>query len=187
MLYKIKFLVKLVGIFIVVVNSFTPTLVSAFANAEEMRLFRLVNEYRVRNGLPEIPFSRSLTFVAQMHVRDLNSHPPDGDCNMHSWSSNGSWSSCCYTLDHARAQCMWNKPRELTSYPGNGYECVLGGLGQYQANATSAFEGWKRSHPHNAVLLNKGIWSKIHWRALGVGVYKNYASLWFGEEADPVP
>jgi hypothetical protein len=49
-----------------------------------------------------------------------------GDCNMHSWSDKGFnvWNSCCYTSDHAEAECMWDKPREITfgSFTGFGYE-----------------------------------------------------------------
>ena len=153
--------------------------------AEETRLYQLVNQYRAQNGLPAIPFSRSLSYVAQTHVRDLQNHPLSGTCNMHSWSAYGKWSSCCYTSDHARAQCMWNKPRELTNYPGNGYENAFGGSSGYIATAQQALNSWKHSRGHNAVILNQGTWRKRTWRALGVGIYKGYAVLWFGEEVDP--
>jgi uncharacterized protein YkwD len=164
----------------------TSTFVNADPSFEEMQLYKLLTEYRADNGLPKIPLSRSLTRVAQLHVRDLSRNPPNGKCNMHSWSSKGNWSACCYTSDHAQAQCMWNKPRELTNYLGNGYENANGGSRGYQANAVSALNGWKKSSGHNAVILNQGIWSHNHWKAVGVGIYDNYAVLWFGEEADPV-
>ena len=62
-------------------------------------------------------------YVAEAHVQDLSyNQPVGGQCNMHSWSDRGSWSGCCYTDDHAASQCMWDKPRELTRYPGNGFE-----------------------------------------------------------------
>jgi hypothetical protein len=80
---------------------------------------------------------------------------------------------------------MWDKPRELTNYPGNGYENAHGGSGGYQATATSSLEGWKNSPAHNAVILNQGTWQNHRWNALGVGIYKGYAVLWFGEEVDP--
>ena len=38
--------------------------------------------------------------------------------SMHSWSANGSWTPCCYTADHARKECMWNKPGEITGGAG---------------------------------------------------------------------
>jgi len=153
---------------------------------EEMLLYKLVNEYRAENGLPAIPLSVSLTYVAQTHVKDLQNYPPTGNCNMHSWSANGTWSACCYTPDHAQSQCMWDKPRELTKYSGNGYENAFGGSGGYEATASSALEGWKHSSGHNAVILNQGNWQPRTWNALGVGIYGGYAVLWFGEEIDPV-
>ena len=57
--------------------------------------------------------------------------PPE--CNLHSWSDKGPWSACCYTPDHAQAQCMWDKPSELTNYPGNGYEISAAGYDSAQA------------------------------------------------------
>ncbi len=154
------------------------------ASQEERLLHELVNNYRAENGLPPIPLSPSLTHVAKTHVADLNSSPPSGECNLHSWSSNGTWTPCCYTSDHAQAKCMWDKPRELTDYPGNGYETAYGGSGGYQATATSSLDGWKGSAPHNAVILNQNIWADVTWQALGVGIDHGYAVLWFGEEAD---
>jgi uncharacterized protein YkwD len=165
--------------------SSTATATNVSFSTEETRLYELVNEYRFENGLSAIPLSSSLTSVAQIHVRDLQNYPPSGNCNLHSWSSNGTWSSCCYTSDHAQAQCMWDKPRELTNYPGNGYENSYGGSSGYQATADSALEGWKQSSGHNAVILNQDGWQNHSWNALGVGLYKGYAVLWFGEESDP--
>ena len=97
---------------------------------------------------------------------------------MHSWSKKGKWEVCCYTDDHAKAQCMWNKPRELTRYKGNGYE-IAAGMG----NAQDALDGWKHSVHHNNVIINKDIW-KTKWEAIGIGIYGNYAVVWFGHETD---
>lgn len=93
--------------------------------SEEMKLYNNIMEYRKEKKLPSIPLSKSLTFVAQTHVSDLVNNKPDiGKCNSHSWSRKGNWTSCCYTPDHSRAECMWNKPSELTSYKGTGFEIV---------------------------------------------------------------
>jgi hypothetical protein len=46
-------------------------------NEEEKKLYNLMMEYRKKNGLPSIPQSVSLTFVAQAHVHDLNDNHPD--------------------------------------------------------------------------------------------------------------
>jgi len=122
--------------------------------------------------------------VGDTHAVDLFEQQPHtvGECNLHSWSSAGSWSSCCYTSDHAAAQCMWDKPRELTDYPGNGYENAAwasGGLTPFEA-----LELWKGSAGHNAVMLNEGGWADISWNAVGAGFHDGYVVLWFGEEAD---
>jgi len=185
-MFKFKIISKMTITGILVASSSIATANNVSLSTEETRLYELVNKYRAENGLSAIPLSSSLTYVAQTHVRDLQNYPPSGNCNAHSWSSNGAWSSCCYTPDHAQSQCMWDKPRELTNYPGRGYENAHGGSNGYQVTATSAIEGWKRSHGHNAVILNQGTWSKHRWNALGVGIYKGYAVLWFGQEIDPV-
>lgn len=157
-------------------------------NSEEKQLYDLIMEYRSENNLPVIPISTTLTLVAQTHVRDLKNNKPDqDDCNAHSWSSNGSWTPCCYTADHANAKLMWSKPRELTSYKGNGYEIACGSnnpvYDQSDVSAETALEGWKRSRPHNAVILNQGVW-KDKWNAIGIGIYGNFAVVWFGKEVD---
>ena len=139
-------------------------------------------EYRKEKGLPQIPISVSLTFVAQTHVKDLaNNRPNNGICNAHSWSSNGKWRACCYTADHARAECMWSKPRELTNYQGNGYEIACWSSADIDAN--QALAEWKSSSGHNAVIINQGIW-KDQWNAIGIGIYQGFAVVWFGKEFD---
>ena len=153
---------------------------------EEYKLYTLINSYRNSKGLSSIPLSKSLTFVAQTHAKDvINNKPTAGNCNLHSWSGNGNWSSCCYTSDHARAQCMWDKPRELTSYRGNGYEISHGSTSSsYKATAEGALNGWKSSLGHNEVIINRGKWHDNYWQAIGIGIHEGYACVWFGEEKD---
>jgi uncharacterized protein YkwD len=150
---------------------------------EELALHRMINEYRATKKLPAIKLSKSLTFIARTHVRDMSANPASGSCNLHSWSSKGEWTGCCYTGNHAKAQCMWDKPRELSNYPGNGYECAH--MFSAGATAKSALSGWKGSPGHNAVITSSGIWSSHPWKSIGVGIYENYAVIWFGEEEDP--
>ena len=149
-----------------------------------LEIIRLVNAYRVENGLTAIPASPSLCTVASVHTRDLVDNAPhsSSECNLHSWSNAGSWSPCCYTRDHAEARCMWDKPRELTSYPGNGYENAVSGT----SDPARALASWRGSSGHNAVILNQGIWESRTWRALGAAGHDGYAVLWFGSEVDPV-
>ncbi|MBV1857471.1 MAG: hypothetical protein KUG77_03600 [Nannocystaceae bacterium] len=152
---------------------------------DALTLIDLLNDYRSDSGLAPIPASNSLCTVGDLHVQDLTAEAPHtiGNCNLHSWSDAGSWSGCCYTPDHATAQCMWDKPRELTAYPGNGYENAAGGGGSL--DPAEALDLWKGSPGHNAVMLNEGIWADRTWNAVGVGISGGYAVLWFGEESDP--
>jgi uncharacterized protein YkwD len=164
--------------------SFSQTL-----SAEEMKLYKLIMQYRKKLSLPSIPISPSLTTVARTHVNDLLQNKPNqGDCNMHSWSSKGNWTPCCYTPDHAQANCMWSKPRELTSYQGNGYEIACGpedaNSMELVMTADRALKLWKGSPGHNAVICNKNIWKGTKWRAIGICVSGSYAVAWFGEETD---
>lgn len=158
----------------------------------EMRLYKLINDYRKQKGLPAIALSASLSFVAQTHAKDVvNNKPNAGDCNMHSWSNKGSWTSCCYTRDHKQAQCMWNKPMELTNYKGYGYEISFSMYksddATYTATAEEALNGWKTSQGHNQVIINESIWKDSPWKSIGIGIYQGYTCVWFGRETDTEP
>ncbi|MBN1799787.1 MAG: CAP domain-containing protein [Spirochaetales bacterium] len=150
--------------------------------AEEQKLYNLIMEYRAAYNLPVIPLSPSLSYVAKLHVRDLYKHPPKGSCNLHSWSDDGPWTSCCYTSNHAKAECMWYKPKELTPYTGMGFEISM--YYSLQVTAEMALTTWKTSSGHNQVIINKGKWRDSTWRAIGIGIYLNYAVVWFGKEGD---
>jgi uncharacterized protein YkwD len=176
-----------------VVIAFCLTVVSIISysqelNDEERKLYNIVMQYRKEKGLPIIPLSTSLTYVAQTHVRDLAINKPDiGNCNAHSWSANGSWSACCYTPDHSQAKFMWSKPRELTTYKGDGFEIACGSnecCSDFTMTANYALESWKKSSEHNAVIINRGIWDDIKWNAIGIGLFKGFAVVWFGNEID---
>ncbi|MFB2895494.1 CAP domain-containing protein [Aerosakkonemataceae cyanobacterium BLCC-F50] len=160
-------------------------------NGDEATLANLINQYRMQNGLAAIPISKSLTQVAQAHVRDLSeNHPDQGtdgrgySCNLHSWSAQGNWSPVCYTDDHQYAQGMWSKPGEITNnaYSGNGYEIAFVSSEQVQPEA--ALASWQSSSAHNAVILEGDIWAGKNWPAFGVGIYGNYAVAWFGDNPE---
>ena len=154
----------------------------------EIDLYRLINEYRAQKGLPEVKLSAQLSFVARTHARDQVENFKDGSrCNMHSWSNKGSWSSCCYTPDHNKAKCMWDKPRELTNYQGDGFEISFYSTYNYASSADCARDilaGWKTSPGHNDVIINKSIWKDMKWQAIGIGIYGEYADVWFGTVED---
>lgn len=149
---------------------------------EEKLLYNLIMAYRAEQGKPEIPLSKSLTYVAQLHVRDLAAHKVTPPYTLHSWSKNGPWEGVRYTANHRHARLMWNKPKELTNYPGDGFEITFSKKGG--ANAKSAFESWKSQKSVEAIMLNSGNWETIKWRAIGVGIFDNYAVIWFGDRED---
>ncbi|MGB4204749.1 MAG: CAP domain-containing protein [Bacteroidales bacterium] len=155
----------------------------------EDALYKELNKYRNQHGLPSIALSASLTYVAQVHCRDLseNYSIEDTVCNMHSWSDKGSWTPCCYTNYHENRHCAINKPIELTSYKSEGYEIAFFSNYNYPdaaGFAKGAIDLWSKSKGHNETMLNLGMWKKLTWKACGVGIYGYYATIWFGTEPD---
>ena len=45
----------------------------------------------------------------------------------------------------------------------------------------AAMNGWKKSKPHNDVILNKDIWRDTEWTKIGAAVYGPYANAWFSD------
>jgi uncharacterized protein YkwD len=169
----------------------TPDLPETCLSAEELKLYDLMMEYRKSKNLPPIPLSAKMTLVAQTHVRDLSENfqfdpKKEMKCNPHSWSKKGKWTACCYTSDHKQAQCMWDKPKEIAGYASAGYEIAY--YSSRGATAKEGLDGWKVSPAHNPLIINEGIWSKAKWNAIGIGLYKEYGVVWFGElKDDSVP
>jgi len=158
---------------------------TACLSPEEKKLYDLIMDYRRDLKLETIPLSESLTLVAQTHARDLSENykfDPANKCNPHSWSQKGKWTSCCYTNDHKKASCMWTKPKEIAGYPGNGFEIAY--YSSLGANAQEGLDGWKISPGHNPLLINSGTWEKVKWNGIGIGIYKEYGLVWFGEALD---
>jgi hypothetical protein len=150
----------------------------------EAELYNMINEYRKSHNLAPIPFSKSLSFVAKSHARDLFFNRPDqGKCNVHSWSDKGAWKPFCYPLDEKKNNSVWDKPKEITPYNSKGYEIVY--WENNTVNIDSILPFWKSIEYFNSFLVSNGKWEGKSWLAIGVGIYENYASVWFGEIADP--
>ncbi|MCE9598984.1 MAG: CAP domain-containing protein [Spirochaetia bacterium] len=149
----------------------------------------IINDFRAARGLRRIPISRALTQVGQIHVRDMqiNATKRAKNCNLHSWSVGGNWTPCCYTDDQKESKCMWNKPRELSTYKGNGYEIAAAAFDSEKKQAMTpwlAVDRWARSSGHRAVMLNEGPWAGIEWHVIGGTLSDNYASAWFGSDPE---
>ncbi|MBW6490639.1 MAG: hypothetical protein K0B15_05515 [Lentimicrobium sp.] len=157
-------------------------------NKTEELMAQALNQYRKKQGLKPIPLSASLSWVARTHAADLLENYKYGtSCNLHSWSDNKYWSSCCYTKDHKQAACMWDKPRELTNYSGDGFEIAFYSTQEYPdaiSYIEDALNGWKASRGHHDVLANQGKWKNVKWQAMGIGANEEFILVWFGEEKD---
>jgi len=150
---------------------------------EEYKLYSLINEYRKAFKLPEIPLSKSLSFVASQHVTDLLQNNADtGNCNYHSWSGKGKWIPCCYDIHNPDPDCINGKPAELTKYSGTAHEIIF--WESIGATAQTAFDLWKETQVSKVVILNLDKWEEDEWNALGVAIKSEYASVWFGKEPD---
>lgn len=144
--------------------------------AEERKLYDMVNDYRALYGLPAIPLSKALTSVANRHAQDLSQNI---GYLTHSWSDAPFNSSDSSTWSN-----MWTAPQRLqTGYTGNGYENAY--WNSAGVTAENSLLGWQNSPAHNSVILNQNGWENLNWQAVGVGIYEDYAVLWFGEELDP--
>jgi len=179
------FLLILSGILIITSSFYSID--NVCLSRQEVELYNLINSYRNTKGLNKVNLSKSLTYVAQIHAWDLAENNPDKQrCNMHSWSESKKWEGCCYTSDHKKAECMWFKPRELTNYTGIGYEVAFYStyLSDHKKFSLAALQAWKKSKGHNDILINDDDWKGLRWEAMGVGIYKNYAVVWFGDEVD---
>ncbi len=158
--------------------------------AEENKLYQMINQYRVQNGISSISASLSLNLVANRHVRDVaensNLYSRKGQNWIHGWSN------CHYDANNINTfSCMWEAPKRLgTPYPGIGFENFCGSpdpkYRDFIMTAKYAFDTWQKSRLHNEIILNQGKWQKYKWNALGIGIYKGYAALWFGAEHDPL-
>jgi hypothetical protein len=150
---------------------------------EEYRLYTLVNEARTKKGLSVVPISRSLCYVAKIHARDLFHNNPDtAGCTLNSWSDQGPWTSCCHSKQTPNPLCILNKPAELAKYPGEGHELCYWDSETLVPDTVMRF--WMSIGQAREILMNENKWSVFSWKAMGIGMYKGYVSLWVGEALD---
>jgi len=143
---------------------------------KEATLYEMINAYRAEFGLPKIPFSPSLTMLANRHVRDLEENV--------GFSVRG-WSDCSYNPHNpATLACIQQAPQRLgTAYPGAAFELTY--ATGYKVVPEAALHNWQQmSHTRN-ILLSPGN-AAGPWAALGVGIHKGYAVVWLGNYRDPV-
>jgi hypothetical protein len=150
----------------------------------ELKLAALINQIREDYDTKKLQLSASLSFVAKLHVEDLYSNHPDTSiCGLSSWSDKGGWKACCYNKYVLDEDCMWAKPRELTSYPYRGYELVT--YLEDDFTIDTIIKIWSGTKEVLDMILAKGNYESKKWVCMGIGVNKDYVSLWFGQRTDP--
>ena len=149
----------------------------------EMSVVQKINAFRQEHGLQPVPLSRSLTYVADVHAKDLYFfYNENSGGSMHSWSEKGRWKGCLYTNPKTDGRCMHNKPSELTSYQGLGFELVY--WDNTGNEADNAFSTWVENSDNRKMLLNDGAYVTYDWNAMGVRIFKGYVIVWFGTITD---
>ena len=152
---------------------------------DEMNLFHQINSLRSTYGKPKLKLSASLSYVARTHVNDLQNNRPDTSiCGLSSWSDKGNWKACCYNTYVFDKECMWGKPKEITSYPYRGYELVM--YFEEHLISDSIIKIWSGARKVLDMLLTREDYQQKKWVCVGIGINEHYASVWFGQRADRV-
>ncbi len=154
-------------------------------DSTEAKLYNRLNKIRTDYGKPKLQLSASLSYVAGLHVADLQeNHPDTSICNLSSWSDKGDWTPCCYTKYLHNPDCMWNKPKELTPYRYRGYEMVT--VIRENFNTDTIINLWSDSKDVLDMILTRDNYAKKKWICTGIGISKNYISIWFGQKKDNI-
>ncbi|MBC8319351.1 MAG: SPOR domain-containing protein [Bacteroidetes bacterium] len=152
-------------------------------NKQEENLFNMINLLRADYEKPILQLSASLSYVAKLHVNDLQHNNPDTSiCNLSSWSDNGKWTPCCYNKYLHDPGCMWDKPKELTPYTYRGYELVT--FFEEDFNIDTIINLWSDSREVLNMIFTNDEYSNKKWMCAGIGISENYVSLWFGQRTD---
>jgi len=181
---------KLFASFLMVIISYQAvlsqqtTLENFCLSTNELQLFERINELRTDYDKSMLQLSASLCYVAKTHVKDLLENQPDTSiCGLSSWSDQGQWKACCYNKYVLDEDCMWDKPKELTSYPYRGYELVT--YFEDDFTSDSVINIWSGSREVLDMILTQGKYASKKWACVGVGMNNDYVSLWFGQRNDP--
>lgn len=152
----------------------------------EHNLFNKINEIRADYDKNEIQLSKSLSYVASVHIVDLETNHPDTSiCTSSSWSDKGNWTPCCYNSYVHDPDCMWEKPKELTNYQYRGYELIT--FFEEEFTIDSIINLWTDSRDVLDMILTRGRYEKKKWLCGGLSIGNNYVSVWFGQRRDSQP
>lgn len=150
---------------------------------DELALANSINQFRQENDLEPVSLSKSLSYVADVHTKDLYfNFSPYGACGLYYWSDEGRWDPCCPSGDEEELECIYDKPNELTGYRSKGYEAVF-----YQNSGVTpeiAYQHFKSDSSAINLALETGRYDGKKWNAMGVSVFEGFVSIWFGELID---
>lgn len=149
----------------------------------ENQLFESINIFLTENGKKPLQLSKSLSYVAKVHINDLQqNHPDTSICMLSSWSDKGEWTPCCYNAYVHDPDCMWDKPKELTNFKYRGYEIAL--FFEEEFNADTVMQLLYSSNRVLDMLLTKGDYLSKKWVCMGIGINDNYTSIWLAQRSD---
>lgn len=160
-------------IFILTFITFTATAQPSLLTQQEEQLLYMINNYRKQNNLPPLIHNIKLTKTARTHIYQLKNINPTKiqNFNMHSWFD------CNYDDNK---NCMWDRPKRLYGYNGNGYEIITySSLGM---TINKALTNFKESKLHNDIILSNNIWKDVNIKYIGIAINKHYCAIWFGDE-----
>jgi hypothetical protein len=157
---------------------------------QELALYHEIMDYRATLGLAPVQLSRALSATAGRHVLDTRENIWGAGLTLPPGANLHSWSDAPYLADHRDPAVMWGAPERLgTGYEAPGYEITAAGM----ATPRQAFEIWRASPQHEALMANRAAWAGQEWQAIGVGfdvrpgegLYAGrIAHVWFGAERD---
>jgi Ca2+-binding RTX toxin-like protein len=132
----------------------------------EFELYHRIMDYRAGLGLAPVPLSKALTATAGRHVADTRENIWADDLDLPAGANLHSWSNAFYYADHRAPEAMWDAPERIgTGYTAPGYEITAAGM----TTPRQAFEIWRGSPAHEALMANRGAWADQEWRAIGIG------------------
>lgn len=158
-------------------------------------LYQAINNYRQKLSLDPIPLSASLSYLAQLHVKDLAANFDmknawKSECGMKSWSDKGHWKAFCYPKDQSKKRDIKDKAKELTPYKGKAWE-ILYWENDWAPDAEKILHFWLDIPQSADMLSNTGKYAQKDWQSIGLASSDGYISVFLGRvkdtQAPPIP
>ena len=132
---------------VVIVAGAAPAEATPTYDSEELRVLRLINDYRQENGLEPLLVSDTLSVSSERHSKDMGEH---------NFFAHDTVASSYYRVGFAPWDRMAKDGYDHNTYTG---ENIAAGF----ETADEAFEAWRNSPSHNHAMLDP------NYRVIGVG------------------